>query len=73
MMIGWQFLTHSWAAKSVVALVLIASLMAIPLPQGIAFWQGQAEAAPPTQTPPGQLKRRGIVGEVVRITTSSSA
>ena len=72
MMIGWQFLTHSWAAKSVVALVLIASLMAIPLPQGIAFWQGLAEAAPPTQTPPGQLKRRGIVGEVVSITTSSS-
>ena len=68
---GWHMPRPSRAAKSIVALIVIVSLVAIPLPQSIASWQARAEAAPPMQTPSGQLTRRGIVGEVLEVNTSS--
>ncbi|MCH8826197.1 MAG: hypothetical protein IIB16_04500 [Chloroflexi bacterium] len=67
---GWRITQHAGRSKIfkvLLAAILVLSITAIPLPQTSGWWQGQAEAAPPDDTPKGQLKRRGIVGVVLSV------
>lgn len=64
---GWKITQHSRILKVLFAAILVLSITAIPLPHTSGWWQGNAEASPPAETPEGQLKRRGIVGIVLSV------
>ena len=68
----WQVLGRSAAVKVAIALTLVLSLMAVPLPGSMGWARGEAEAAPPAQEPPGQLKRRGLAGNISFTTSATS-
>ena len=58
-------------AKALIAVLLFASVVGLPMPKLADWWQGEvAEASDP---PPGQLKRRGIVGNIVMSTSTATS
>ena len=67
----WQVLGKSAAIKTAIAFTIVLSLVALPLPGSMSWAQGQAEAAPPAQEPPGQLTRRGLAGDASISATST--
>ena len=69
-MVSWPVSTMRHLVKPLVGGALLLSLLTFPFPE-ISSTQRAAEAAPPTQVPPGQLTRRSLSGRVV--SKSSSA
>lgn len=73
----WQVLGKSAAVKTAIAITLVLSLVALPLPGSMGWAQGEAEAAPPAQEPPpegplpGQKTRRGLAGSVTSVATTT--
>ena len=61
---------YARAAARPVAVLMILSLLVVPL-RGGAATVGVAEAAPATQVPPGQFKRKSIVGTVAAVSSGS--
>ena len=69
----WHVLGKSAAAKTAIALALVLSLVALPLPGSMGWAQGEVEAAPPIReaTPPAQLKSSVLPGGVFSYATST--
>ncbi|MCH9010482.1 MAG: hypothetical protein IIC21_07660 [Chloroflexi bacterium] len=69
----WKVLGKSAAIKTAIAITLVLSLVALPLPGSMGWAQGEAEAAPPAQeaTPPEQLNGGWLAGDAFSFATST--
>ena len=69
----WQVLGKSAAAKAAIAVTIVLSLVALPLPGSMGWARGEAQAAPPAReaTPPGQFNLSGLAGGVFSNATST--
>ncbi len=61
------------SAKVLIAVLLLVSVVGLPLPKLADWWQGEVAEASPSDPPPGQLKRRGITGNVVMSTSTATS
>ena len=60
------------SAKVLIAVLLLASVVGLPMPKLADWWQGEVAEAAPSDQSPGQLKRRGISGTVVTATSTTT-